>query len=99
MFDITGATGLVNVTFSAVINGTLNLGADAYGVFGLGETDFSLSVNGDPILFSDLILTVGPNQSQSGGVSETITGTMTLEANTDYNLWLEADSETTVVNA
>jgi RHS repeat-associated protein len=98
MFSISGS-GSVSVTFSVLINGTLILSSDAYGVYGQGETDFALTVNGNPVLFNDLIMSVGPNQFQSGGGSETLTGTMTLTAGNNYYLWAEADSEAMVVNS
>jgi RHS repeat-associated protein len=99
-FEITGASGTVSVTFSTVISGELTLSSDAYGVFGSGETDFALSVNGTVVLFSDLIMTIGPNQSRSGGYSsETLTGTMMLTPGVTYSLWAESDAEAMVVNS
>ena len=98
-FQITGASGLVSVTFSTVISGQLTLSSDAYGVFGQGETDYALSVNGDPILFRDEILSIGPDQSVSGPYSTTLTATMNLTAGTTYYLWMEADAEAEVVNS
>jgi RHS repeat-associated protein len=98
-FEIIGASGAVNVTFSTVISGELNLSSDAYGVSGQGETDFALSVDGNPVLFNDQILTIGPDQTQSGTVSETLTASMTLTADTPYFFVGEADAETDVVNS
>lgn len=97
-FEITGATAPVQVSFSALFNGSLNLSADAYGVFGQGETDFSFTINGTPVLFADEILSVGPNQSQSDTIANTLTGSMTLEPNTPYSFVGEADAEANVIN-
>jgi len=98
-FEITGAAGSVNVTLSAVVNGLLNLSSDAYGVSGQGETDFALSVNGNPVLFNDLILSIGPDQTKNATVSDTLTATIPLLANTPYWFVGEADAEAYVVNA
>jgi RHS repeat-associated protein len=99
-FEIIGPSEPVSVTFSATVDGQLNLSSDAYGVFGQGETDFALSVNDDPVLFSDQILSIGPNQIQSsGGSPQQIENSMTLEPDTPYWLTIEADAETEVVNS
>jgi len=98
-FEIIGASGAVSVTFSTVISGGLNLSSDAYGESGQGESDFALSVNGNPVLFYDQILTIGPDQTQSEPISETLTASMTLTADTPYFFVAEADAETDVVNS
>ncbi len=88
-----------SVTFTVVITYDMTLTADSYGVFGQGETCFALTVNGNPVLFSDDILNVGPNQTQSVDNTITLTDTISLAAGaTDY-LWAEADSEAMVVNS
>ena len=98
-FEITGASGSVNVTFSAAVSGKLNLSSDAYGVFGQGETDFALSVNGNPVLFSDQILSIGPDQTRSATISDTLTETIPLMADTPYYFVAEADAEANMVNS
>ena len=98
-FEITGTTGTVNVTFSSYISGMLDLSSDIYGVFGQGESDFVLSVNGNPVLFNDQILSIGPSQSQNANIGQTLTATISLMANTPYSFVGEADSEITVVNS
>jgi RHS repeat-associated protein len=98
-FEITGALEPVNVTFSATINGQLNLSSDAYGVEGQGENVFTLSVDGTAILFNDQLMTIGPDQPESGSYSETLTAMMTLTPGTPYSLWVEGDSEAEVVNS
>ena len=98
-FQIIGTTGPVSVTFSADITGLLNLSSDVYGVYGQGETDYALSVNGNPVLFSDQILTIGPDQTQSASISQTLSAPMTLTANTPYWFVGEADAEAEVVNS
>jgi|GEM_PF-1592447 len=98
-FEIIGASGAVSVTFSTVISGGLNLSSDSYGVSGQGESDFALSVDGNPVLFYDQILTIGPDQTQSEPISEALTASMTLTADTPYSFVAEADAETDVVNS
>jgi RHS repeat-associated protein len=93
------ATEPVSVTFSTVITGELTLSSDPYGLYGKGETDFALSINGNPILFNDEILSIGPSQSMSGSYSETLSATMTLSPGNTYYLSMEADSEAMVVNS
>jgi hypothetical protein len=104
VFEITGVSGPVNVTFSTEITGNLTLSSNPYGVYGEGENVFSLSLignsipNGTPILFHDQILSIGPNQSQSGSFSDLLLKTtMSLMPNTPYNLWVESDSEAMVL--
>ncbi len=98
-FEIIGTTQPVEVTFSAFITGQLNLSSDANGVQGEGENVFSLSINGNPVLFNDQPLTIGPDQTQGATVSETLTDTMLLTPDTTYSLWVEGDSEAMVVNS
>ena len=97
-FQITGATGPVSVTLSAAMSGGLFLNADAYGVSGRGESIFTLSLNGTPDLFSDTLLTIGPNQTMSQNFNTTLTRTVTLMANTPYFLYEQSDAEVDVVN-
>jgi RHS repeat-associated protein len=99
VFEITGATGPVKVTFTTAISGELNLSADAYGVYGQGESIFSLSIDGTPELFTDTQLSVGPNQTQDLIFSQSLTNTMTLMANTPYWIYDQADSEALVLNS
>ncbi|MGP8199108.1 MAG: RHS repeat-associated core domain-containing protein [Limisphaerales bacterium] len=98
-FQIIGTTGAVNVTFSAMVSGSLNLSSDVYGESGQGESDFTLSINGNPVLFNDQILSIGPDQTQNSTLSQTLTASMTLTADTTYYFVGEADAETQVVNS
>jgi RHS repeat-associated protein len=98
-FEIIGASGAVSVTLSAGYSGTLNLSSDLYGVSGQGETDFALSIDGNPALFSDTILNIGPNQTQNTSLSQTLTTSMTLTAGTPYWFVGEADAEAQVLNS
>jgi RHS repeat-associated protein len=97
-FEITNTMSPVSVTFSATIMGNLSLMSDAYGVSGQGENVFTLSINGNPVLFNDQLLSIGPSQTMNGGYSTTLTDTITLTPDTTYSLWIEADSEANVVN-
>jgi RHS repeat-associated protein len=99
IFEIQGVTGPVSVTLSAVATGSLNLFADAYGVYGQGESIFTLSIDGTPDLFTDTLMSVGPNQTQGDTFSDSLTDTVTLMANTPYWIFEQADSEALVVNS
>ena len=98
LFEITGVSTPVSVTFSAVIAGELNLSSDLYGISGQAEDIFTLSVNGNPELFYDQPLSIGPSQSISTGYTNMLTATVTLMPNTQYTLWAEADAEAYVAN-
>jgi RHS repeat-associated protein len=98
IFEITDATGPVSVTLSALFSGGLDLSADAYGVYGRGQTVLTLSLNGTPDLFTNTLLTIGPNQMESADFSETLSDTVTLTANTPYYLYVQADAEAEVIN-
>lgn len=89
----------VSVTLSALFSDSLALSADAYGVSGRGETVLSVSLDGTPVLFSDTLLTIGPDQTANQTSSSTMSDTMTLMANTPYYLYAQADAESDVVNS
>lgn len=94
-FTISG-TGSVAVVFSTDISGLLHAMTDACGVFATTETIFHLDVDGTPVLFSDQILSIGPNDSQTLSFSTTLTNNadpLMLDAGVSHILILEADSE------
>ena len=92
-FRITGGSGSVNVLFSTLINGSLNLLTDNYGQSADAETVFTLQVDGNPILFNDQVLTIGPNQNAQSPFSTLLSNTVTLQYNTVYQIYIEADAE------
>ena len=57
------------------------------------ETAFALQLDGAPILFFDLTLSVGPNNMASSAFSQTLTTTMSLDFNTFYSVLGYADSD------
>lgn len=97
-FEITGSSGPVNTTFSLQLNGSLSVATDAYGQSAQAEGVLTLQLNGNPVLFSDQLLTIGSSQSQSEPISTVLMDTTTLQYNTVYELLIEADAESSVVN-
>ena len=95
---ITGGSGSVSTEFSININGLLNLSTDIYGQSAQAETVFTLQLNGNPVLFNDRPLSIGPNGSQSQPFSQTLMGSATLQYNTIYQLLIEADAEVSAYN-
>jgi hypothetical protein len=96
-FMIVGGVGLVDVSFSVDITGSLDVFTDA---FGLAEADtiFALEVDGSPVLFDFKLLSVGPSSSDSLAFSESLFGTITLSFDTTSFLFVSLDSEVTVTN-
>jgi hypothetical protein len=85
-FSITGGTGSVNVTFSAMLDMAQFLFTDPSGVFAMDQTSFQLSLDGQTVLFSNLANSIGSNSSLSDSFSGTLSDTMTLNFNQDYTL-------------
>ena len=85
-FSITGTTGSVDVTFSAVVDLAQFLFTDASGVFAADDTSFQLTLDGQTVLFMDASNQVGPSSSFSTSPSGTVTDTVTLNAGEDYSL-------------
>ena len=81
---ITGGTGDVDVTFSAMIDGMQSLMTDAYGEFAESDVIFSLELDGDPVLFYASQLTGGPNTSIQLQIAQALSNTVTLQYNTTY---------------
>ncbi|TAK99830.1 MAG: RHS repeat protein [Verrucomicrobia bacterium] len=98
-FMITGGAGPVNVSFAALVSGSINLFTDNYGQYAEGETIFSFEVNGSPVLFDNSFFSIGPNDSASSSFTTPLNQNLLLQFNTPYFLYLEADAETYVVNA
>ncbi|MBM3240487.1 RHS repeat protein [Candidatus Poribacteria bacterium] len=97
-FMITGDTGAVDVDFSVDIAGSLYVFTDECGVFAETEVIFGLELDGNPILFHNDRLYVGPNSSDSLSFSEHLFDTRTLEFDVPYCLYLEGDSESSAAN-
>jgi len=58
-FSVTGGSGPVDVTFSALLNMTQFLFTDPGGVFAKNETSYQLSIDGQTLLFMDLANQIG----------------------------------------
>ena len=98
-FLIAGGSGPVNVNFSAGIFGSVSVFTDVFGESALAEDVFSLGVDGNNVLFNDTFLSIGADAgNQSQGISQLLTGTMTLQYDTPYELFIQADSEVSVSN-
>jgi len=95
-FEITGSTSPVSVDFSAFFSGSQNLQTTGYGQSASSEVIFSLLLpdySSTPILFSDNLLTIGPNQVLSSGVDSPLTTSIYLLPNTDYSFVASLDAE------
>jgi RHS repeat-associated protein len=97
-FEITGGSGSVGVYFSAQIDGSLSVLTDVNGESASAESVFSLEVDGGSVLFDDRLFSIGPSDNQSQTFSTLLNNTMTLQYNTVYQLYVQADSEASVSN-
>jgi hypothetical protein len=95
-FMITGGSGNVSVLFGAQLDGSLNVFTDANGQLAMAEGVFSLEINGNSALFTDQYLSIGPSSSQSEPLTGPLSGSMTLQYNTVYVLYVESDAEVSV---
>jgi hypothetical protein len=92
-FSITGTTGPVDVTFSAMVGLAQSLFTDASGVFAMDDTSFQLTIDGQTVLFTDASNQIGPSSVFSFSSSGTSTDTMTLNAGQDYSLTATAQDD------
>lgn len=87
----------VDVTFTATLSGGQTLITDMYGVSATSEIIFTLQVPGtSAALFYYNLISIGPSTSVNTplGPPNTIqTNTATLQTNTQYTLFAEADAE------
>jgi RHS repeat-associated protein len=97
-FMITGGSGPVSALFSAAINGSLSVLTDVNGESANAETVFSLEVDGGSVLFDDRYFSIGPSDGNSQNFSTVLNNTMTLQYNTVYELYVQADAEVSVSN-
>lgn len=98
MFEITGGTGAVNVQFMANVARSIALSTDAFGQFAKEEVIFSLLLDGNQVLFSDDLASIGPNDSFSMMVSGIQSQMETLQFNTIYTLGVYLDPEPKGIN-
>jgi hypothetical protein len=98
LFEITGGTGSVDVTFSVLIDGSNSVTTDQLGLLAQSETVFGLEVNGQSELGFDQLLVVGPSSTNSQTSNETLSVTVPLNFGTTYTLVAEADSESQAID-
>lgn len=94
MFMITGGTGPVNVQFMANVTRTISLSTDAFGQFAEEEIIFSLLLDGNHVLFSDDLASIGSNDSFSMMISGIQSQMVTLQFNTVYTVGSYFDVDT-----
>jgi RHS repeat-associated protein len=95
-FEIIGGSGDVSTLFSAQINSTASVFTDLNGQLAQAENVFSLEVNGDPVLFNDQFFSIGPDDSSTQNITGPFSDSTTLQYNTPYLLYVEADSEISI---
>lgn len=102
LFEITSpANTSVTVTFDATLHVNQFLQTDANGVTASSEATFLLllpDLPNQPLLFFDNPLTIGPSAVGSFSGNPSLTGSVTLQTNTQYTLIAEADSESSGLN-
>ena len=97
-FEITGGSGSVNVQYLANVTRILTLSTDAFGLLAGGEVVFTLSRDGNDVLFSDDVNSVGASSSFNSTISGTQSQSELLMYNTPYSLLVEVDAESQGIN-
>ena len=101
MFEITGGTNPVDVTFNALLFVNQFLQTSGGGQAASSETIFTLSLIGlspDPLLFFDNPLAIGPNDTLSYSANPTLTASLSLLPDTPYSFIASLDAEANGVN-
>jgi hypothetical protein len=96
-FQIVGATGPVSVQLKATLDANQSLSTTGYGQSASSEVTFNLllpDISGDPVLFFDNLLEIGPNDSAANASSFTLSALVTLQPDTPYYSIAETDAET-----
>ena len=99
MFEITGVGGPVNVSFGIMLNSMQSLYTDSSGLFATSEVAFTLSVDGQVVLFNYIANQIGSNESWSNNFSGELNSTISLNENQPYQITLFADPELSGGNA
>jgi hypothetical protein len=95
-FEIVGTTGPVLVQLQALLDYNQSLSATGAGLSASSEVIFNLllpDLSGDPVLFFDNLLTIGPHDSQGTAGSPTLSAFVMLDPDTIYTFIAEVDSE------
>src|ERR1039458_9029672 len=98
-FMITGGSGAVQVNYQVNVSGSLYVMTDPLGLLAQTETIYGLEQDGTNILNYYNILSIGPSQVTSTNFSQTLSTQLTLDYDTPYIIYSEADSETRAVNS
>jgi PEP-CTERM motif len=96
MFEITGTTGPVNVTFNASLLVNQFLMTDAAGASANSETIFTLmlpDIQSSPVLSFDNLLSIGPSQATSYSASPDLSATVSVPADTILSFVVALDSD------
>jgi len=85
-FEIAGVTGPVSVSFSVMLSGSQSLDTSGGGRNASSDLSFDLKINGNSLLPFNSLLQIGSNNSASNSISQTLTGSLTLDGETPYTL-------------
>jgi hypothetical protein len=92
-FEITGATGPVDVTFSVQVAGSVGASADQFGVVAQTDTSFDVDLNGLPVGSFYQFLVLGPNSSGSSTLNLELINTVPVGSGTPENVTVTALSD------
>jgi hypothetical protein len=95
-FEIVGTTGPVSVQLKALLDYSQSLSTTGYGLSAFSEVIFSLllpDLSGDPVLFFDHPLTIGPNTFETTAGSPVLSTFVTLQPDTLYLFIAGVDAE------
>lgn len=101
MFEITGTTGNVDVTLTAILATSQSLLTAGFGQSATSEVTYTFlipDIESVPVLFYDNLLTIGPDQSLDQSSNPTQTITLSLPANTPLAFVQFLDDEPSGVN-
>jgi PEP-CTERM motif len=103
VFEITGTTGPVNVTFNVDLTDDQFLQTDLSGLSGSSQSIFTLTlpdIQSAPVLsFNNLLTVTGPNQTQPYVASPMLTTSLLLQPNVQYSFVAAPDAESYAVDS
>jgi hypothetical protein len=100
-FTLTGGAGQTAVLFSIDVSGLLHLTTDSDGILAATEVILNLLLNGETIVFSHRLRSIGPADAFTQVFSETLVASrdLSFDAAGPYSLLLRVDSESRAINA
>lgn len=99
LFDLTGVSGMVDVSFSMDLSALLHGFTDALGSFD-ADADASLEIDGMPVLFDFFSLSGGPNfPDTTQPFSETLSATLSLDSALSHFFILTAHDDVEGMNS